>query len=389
MEVHEGGSFPYGGVAFRRGEIMVGDVCVVIDDVFIDGSLAFRKHQKVVVEKLEPSAEKPEYTYVAYSVRLGSLFYLSDRELIRYRTFVLDTLGKLSPAVILIGAVIILLSSFSPVNGFRGEEEFARTVIEILVPLIFAVLIGSRALVALGAFKKRQRDRVQGGLTIVLSVAAMGLCILLRLHGGASQRLSSGFFSTGVDMFLVGGSIAVIGAAMMMAGTQLPFRPLEAHESAHPAGLVPEVPSGRDSKFERELFGEMHYCPNCSAATGRVRTRCCDCGEQIREPTCLFSFASAVAAWTLLVLYIFGVAAFGPDFANSTLSAKIQPLLRVALFAVLALATAAMTLSVLGDRAVKKKPHLGGKELAHNGGVLATILFVFLVPVIAVIIASL
>jgi hypothetical protein len=62
-------------------EIMPGEVRSVSRDILVAGELAFREGEAVVIEKVEPNANRPEYRYVVRSDRLQKKFQLSDKDI--------------------------------------------------------------------------------------------------------------------------------------------------------------------------------------------------------------------------------------------------------------------------------------------------------------------
>lgn len=62
-------------------EISAGDRFAVSRDIEISGQLAFAAGEQVVVEKIDPNPERPEYRYVVFSRLLQRRFQLSDSDL--------------------------------------------------------------------------------------------------------------------------------------------------------------------------------------------------------------------------------------------------------------------------------------------------------------------
>ncbi len=58
-----------------------GDLCSIKKSIHIKGELAFRKGERVRIERISPNPERPEYTYVVSSVILEQLLELSERDL--------------------------------------------------------------------------------------------------------------------------------------------------------------------------------------------------------------------------------------------------------------------------------------------------------------------
>lgn len=63
-----------------------GDTCIVTHDIVISGVVAFSRGEQVVIEKMVPNTQRPEYKYVVYSARLDSRFQLCDANIFPSRT---------------------------------------------------------------------------------------------------------------------------------------------------------------------------------------------------------------------------------------------------------------------------------------------------------------
>lgn len=62
--------------------IQPGDAVRIAEEITIDGKLAFSYGERLVVERILPDEEWPEYRYVVYSVGLNERFHLSDHEVV-------------------------------------------------------------------------------------------------------------------------------------------------------------------------------------------------------------------------------------------------------------------------------------------------------------------
>lgn len=107
--------------------IRVGDSCILTRDIVVDGVVAFSKSATVMVEKIDPSPQKPEYKYVVLSPSLQRRFRLSDRELQRKST---DTLLATPVASIKPGA-----ESIEPGSSGLGSK--------IAIGIVALVLLGA------------------------------------------------------------------------------------------------------------------------------------------------------------------------------------------------------------------------------------------------------
>ena len=64
-----------------RGIITENTSCNVTHDIIIEGQVAFKAGETVVVEIVSPNLQRPEYKYVVTSKSLQRKFQLSDRDL--------------------------------------------------------------------------------------------------------------------------------------------------------------------------------------------------------------------------------------------------------------------------------------------------------------------
>jgi competence protein ComGC len=61
--------------------ITVGTSCSITHDIIVEGQMAFRAGEAVVVEQVAPNPQRPEYKYVVTSSSLQKAFQLSDGDL--------------------------------------------------------------------------------------------------------------------------------------------------------------------------------------------------------------------------------------------------------------------------------------------------------------------
>lgn len=57
-----------------------GELCVIKHDVIVGGELAFKAGETVVLEKIEPNAQRPEYQFVVFSNSMQKMFQLSGND---------------------------------------------------------------------------------------------------------------------------------------------------------------------------------------------------------------------------------------------------------------------------------------------------------------------
>ena len=64
-----------------NSEIQAGIMAVISHDIVVENQYAFRQGEQVVVERISPNPQRPEYRYVVVSVTLQKRFQLSDANL--------------------------------------------------------------------------------------------------------------------------------------------------------------------------------------------------------------------------------------------------------------------------------------------------------------------
>jgi len=65
----------------KENLVREGETCTVLRDVVIEGKVAFRKGDRVTVEKITSNPDRPDYRYVVKSELLQKRFQLSDRDI--------------------------------------------------------------------------------------------------------------------------------------------------------------------------------------------------------------------------------------------------------------------------------------------------------------------
>jgi PASTA domain len=58
-----------------------GDSCRITHDIIVDGAVAFKKGERVSIEKVDPNQQRPQYRYVTLSRTLDQRFQLSDSDI--------------------------------------------------------------------------------------------------------------------------------------------------------------------------------------------------------------------------------------------------------------------------------------------------------------------
>ena len=95
-----------------------GDLCSIKKSIRINGELAFRKGERVRIERINPNPERPEYMYVVYSEILQKLLELSERNLGQpYRIELQNTIVCI---ILLIGGTVMLLLLEAPLFRIMG-----------------------------------------------------------------------------------------------------------------------------------------------------------------------------------------------------------------------------------------------------------------------------
>ncbi|MCG2796426.1 MAG: zinc ribbon domain-containing protein [Actinomycetia bacterium] len=65
----------------NAGDINAGDTCKLKTEISIEGEVAFRKGEAVIVERIEPNPQRADYKYVVFSSSQQKRYQLSDTEL--------------------------------------------------------------------------------------------------------------------------------------------------------------------------------------------------------------------------------------------------------------------------------------------------------------------
>lgn len=55
--------------------------CTVTHDIMIEGRMAFRAGERVIIQTVSPNQQRPEYKYVVMSAKLGQRFQLREEDL--------------------------------------------------------------------------------------------------------------------------------------------------------------------------------------------------------------------------------------------------------------------------------------------------------------------
>jgi hypothetical protein len=63
------------------GQINPGDKCVIARDIVINGQVAFKHNDPVIINRIQPSPQSPQHKYVVYSQSLKQEFALSDADI--------------------------------------------------------------------------------------------------------------------------------------------------------------------------------------------------------------------------------------------------------------------------------------------------------------------
>lgn len=54
--------------------------CTVTHDIMIEGRMAFRAGERVIIQTVSPNQQRPEYKYVVMSAKLGQRFQLREED---------------------------------------------------------------------------------------------------------------------------------------------------------------------------------------------------------------------------------------------------------------------------------------------------------------------
>lgn len=203
----------------------LGQTCVVTREIRVDGRTAFRKNERVTVERVDPHPEHPDYKYVIRSNYVNEMFFLSDREL----------------------------------RSTSKKERLTGTV----GMFFFATLVAVLLLVTLSASVRRQLAEVPRAWLYILILMGMAIVVvpfgLGYLTGTIAEGKGYNFFKWSlVGFFLPGVGLAV---AYFMEPNE--FHVLEG--------------------------GRLKKCPNCPEWLPAWAVRCSCCGTELGEESAEWS----------------------------------------------------------------------------------------------------
>ncbi len=197
-----------------RKIICVGDTCVVSRGIFVGDQLAFYKGEKVVVERVSPNPQRPEYKYVVLSKHINQRFHLSEKDIVVMRE-TLDTISKLMLGIAAVEFLVAILYLFSAVSALTRIPEISKMkkafgpwihldafVVACILSIVLSILF------LIGAILAFKRPGELLAFHIVLGAVLLAFCAFGLVLGssGGSYSVSSGLFLS----FLLGVLLLVL-----------------------------------------------------------------------------------------------------------------------------------------------------------------------------------
>ena len=359
--------------SMRATQLRPGDLCIVLSDVRSRDGQAFRAYERVVVESVEPGLSVPGNQYIVYSKATGNWIRLGELDIAGISTSPVDyaiskkKLKKAGPVITTVGSAIILASAILPSYRYSHSDSTQRIPMILLVTLLLGVFILFRSLEALGVSKKLPERSSSRITALVLSIVASAAAMLFILPVGASFiSMGRDLVPYGVNFFLCGGLIALLGSVMMV------WTGSAAAETDAVAGGV-----GRHPAFQWGI--RQSSCPRCSRKIriGAKRCEWCSC-EFTTEPFCRYGLALGITAWGVWVAIILMQLVAADAIENHIAFENYVAFLYTAFAVSCALAIGAIILSKLGKRRLERHQDRVGKAMADSGLLLGSLYLIIL-----------
>jgi hypothetical protein len=141
--------------------ISIGSQCGITHDIVVEGQVAFKAGETVIVEGVSPNPQRPEYMYVVTSSTLNRKFQLSDQDLLTsapaYQTPPQSVLTQPQASF---GAAPPGPAGYQPPNESSAVTALVLGILSFfLCPLIFGVLA-----IVLGKSSEKKIDQSGGRL---------------------------------------------------------------------------------------------------------------------------------------------------------------------------------------------------------------------------------
>lgn len=359
--------------SMRVTPLRPGDWCIMLSDVGSRDGQAFRAYERVVVESVEPGLVVPGNQYVVYSKATDNWVRLGEMDIAGISTTPVDyaivrkKLEKVGPVITAAGSAIILVSAILPSYQYGHSDSTYRSLIITLVSLALGVFILFRSLEALGVSKKLPERPSSRMTSLVLSLVAVTAAVFFMLPVGASFiAIGRDMVPYGINLFLCGGLIALLGSVMMVwTGTAA----AETNAVAGGAGRLPA--------FQRAML--QSSCPRCSRKMKIGAKKCELCGgEFTTEPFCRYSLACGITAWGVWVVTTLLQLVAADAIENHVAFENYVAVLCVVFVVSFVLAIGAIVLSKLGKRRLDRNQDRVGKVMADSGLLLGSLYLIIL-----------
>ena len=119
-----------------------GTSCVLTHDVVIQGQVAFRTGETVIVEEVAPNPQQPEFKYVVFSRSLQKRFQLSDRDVLE-RGMQPSPTGRARTTIAPISSAQGVKTRVSEIFSGRRKWVIAGIGVIVIVAIVLAVVFGA------------------------------------------------------------------------------------------------------------------------------------------------------------------------------------------------------------------------------------------------------
>lgn len=125
-----------------RKKFEPGDICIASKDIVVDGEVAFREGDQVLIEQVSPHPERTERKYVVFSETLDRKVHLDDASLGRANETELKN-AAFSVPLIIVGILLLVLLA-GPVFKIIGGVLAGLGLLVLTVSLVRIALLRTK-----------------------------------------------------------------------------------------------------------------------------------------------------------------------------------------------------------------------------------------------------